>query len=73
MYRASIVPSRKSDTDENFRVFVLVMHEHLIHRSPFVSELEDGNADDSCEEEVDRFFDGVSDDNEVPKLENVVM
>ena len=49
------------------------MHEHLIHRSPFVSELEDGNADDSCEEEVDRFFDGDSDDNEVPKLENVVM
>ena len=73
VYRASIVPSKKAEGDENFRIFALIMHEHVIHRSPFVSELGDGNADDSCEEEADRFFDGDSDDNEIPRLENVVM
>jgi hypothetical protein len=51
----------------------MVQHEHLIHRSPFVTELDDGLADSSCDEEADRFFDGDSDDNDIPKLENVIM
>ena len=38
-----------------------------------MSELDDENADDSCDEDADRFFDGDSDDNDVPKLENVIM
>ena len=73
MYRASIVPTKKAEGDTNFKIFVLVMHEHVIHRSPFVSEMEEGQDDESCDEEADRYFDADSDDNDVPRLENVVM
>lgn len=73
VYSASIIPTKKSEGDNQFKIYIMVQHEHLIHRSQFMSELDDENADDSCDEDADRFFDGDSDDNDVPKLENVIM
>lgn len=73
VYRASIVPSKKHDGDENFKIYALVMHEHVIHRSPFVYDIEEENLEQSCDEGGPSYFDDDADDDDIPILENVVM
>jgi hypothetical protein len=71
IYLAAMAPTKRFVGDPKFKIYMMIQHEHLIHRAQFISS--SGENEENSDEDEGQFFDGDSADDDVPKLENVTM
>ena len=72
-----VCPTRKYSYDNNFQIYIITQYEATINRSMFIEKIEkdDQNSSEHCsnKDRNSNFFDGESDNDAKPSLENVAM
>ena len=74
--KSIVCPTRKYSMDTNFQVYIITQYEATINRSLFIEKIEEEHGDsehDHGTENNSNFFDGESDNDAKPSLENVEM
>ena len=71
IYFAAMAPTKKYNGDGDFQIYMVIQHEHLIHRAKLITDQDDD--EDASDEDEGGFFDGDSADDDIPMLENVTM